>query len=139
MRIAYRRNKTLRPLFTKQKTKIDKMETNNVVYEVTCIGSESEMCNKVYVGTSKRKLGIRISEHKRDIKKGKETTALAQHAKDTSHQMDFENVKILDKEQKTNKRYTLESLRIQQRIKNSINTKEDKDNIKLQYSIALNC
>ena len=57
--------------------------------------------------------------------------------KETGHKIDFKGVKILDREKRANKRYTLESLRIQQRIKKSINTKEDKDNTKLQYSIAI--
>lgn len=135
--IAYTSNKTLRHLFTREKPKIDKMKADNVVYEITCQGNESEMCNKVYIGTTKRMLGTRIAEHKSDVNKGKKTTALAQHVQETGHKPDFNGVKIVDREKKVNKRFTLESLRIQQRIKKAINTKEDKDNIKLQYSIAI--
>lgn len=136
--IAHRSNKTLRQLFTRKRTKVDKLEVDNVVYEITCQGNENELCNKVYIGTTKRKLGTRIVEHETDINKEKETTALAQHAKETKHKIDFKGVRILDREKKVNKRYTLESLRIQQRIRKSINTKEDKDNAKLQYSVAIN-
>lgn len=135
--VAYKSNNTLRHLFTNKKTKLDKLSINNVVYEVTCVGNERDQCNKVYVGTTKRTLGTRLAEHEADIKKGKETTALAQHIKESGHKVDFKNAKILDKEKLTNKRFTLESLRIQQRLSKALNTKEDKDQTKLQYSSAI--
>ncbi|XP_065370896.1 uncharacterized protein LOC135963045 [Calliphora vicina] len=135
--IAYKSNMTLRHLFTNNKTKIDKLKSDNVVYEIKCDGNERERCNLVYIGTTKRMLGTRVNEHKTDIEKGKITTALSLHVKECNHKMDFDNIKILDREQKENKRYTLESLRIQQKIHNTMNTKEDKDNTKLQYSAAI--
>lgn len=136
--VAHKSNITLRHLFTKKKTKIDKLKTDNVVYELTCVGNERDQCNKVYVGTTKRMLNTRILEHEADIKKGKETTALAQHIKESGHTVDFKSVKILDKERVENKRYTLETLRIQERISKVLNTKDDKDQTKLQYSVAIN-
>ncbi|XP_065368892.1 uncharacterized protein LOC135961324 [Calliphora vicina] len=135
--IAYKSNMTLRHLFTNNKTKIDKLKSDNVVYEIKCDGNERERCNLVYIGTTKRMLGTRVNEHKTDIEKGKITTALSLQVKECNHKMDFDNIKILDREQKENKRYTLESLRIQQKIHNTMNTKEDKDNTKLQYSAAI--
>lgn len=135
--IAHRSNVTLRHLFTNKKTKINTTKMDNVVYEIKCGGKEGETCNKLYIGTTKRMLGVRLAEHEADIRKGKETTALAQHIKDSGHKANFENVKILDKEKNEQKRFTIESLRIQEKIKNTLNTKEDQDQIKLQYSIAL--
>ncbi|XP_073824918.1 uncharacterized protein [Musca autumnalis] len=134
--IAYKSNYTLQKLFTKR-NRTDKLKQCNVVYEITCYGKEGEPCNKVYVGTTKRMLSTRINEHEADVRKGKESTALSQHMKECGHNANFSNVKILDREQRENKRYTLESLRIQERIHKSINTKEDKDNTKLQYSVAI--
>ncbi|XP_075150598.1 uncharacterized protein LOC142224698 [Haematobia irritans] len=136
---AYRSNETLSRIFTKSttKNKTDKLKLNNVVYEITCDGNKQEQCNKKYVGTTKRALGTRLAEHEADIRKEKETTALAQHIKESGHKANFKTVRILDREKIENKRYTLESLRIQQRLQISINTKEDKDNTKLQYSIAI--
>ncbi|XP_061389122.1 uncharacterized protein LOC133324293 [Musca vetustissima] len=135
--LAHRSNSTLQTIFKRTKQKADKQKENNVVYEVICEGSKTEKCGKVYVGTTKRMLGVRMKEHQNDINKGTEKTALSQHIKETGHTADFKNVRILDKAKNENKRYTLESLRIQQRIDRSINTKEDKDNTKLQYSIAI--
>lgn len=132
--IAHKSNKTTRHLFNKNKSKLDKLKQNNVVYEIKCNGNEKERCDLVYIGTTKRILGKRIKEHRTDVMKGKEATALCLHAKECNHNMDFENIKILDKEKNENKRYTLESLRIQQKLERTMNTKEDKDNTKLQYS-----
>lgn len=135
--IAHKSNQTMQEIFKRTKTKEDKQKQHNVVYEITCKGNEKEKCGKVYVGTTKRMLGVRIGEHQNDINKGLAKTALSQHTTESGHTADLTNVKILDRENKENKRYTLESLRIQQRIARSINTKEDKDNTKLQYSIAI--
>lgn len=135
--ITHKSNKTTRELYTNNKTKTEKLKTNNIVYEIKCRGNEREQCNLVYIGTTKRMLGVRANEHKNDIKKGKDSTALSQHAIKCKHVMDFDNIKILDKEKRTNKRYTLESLRIQQKIHTTMNTKEDKDSTKLQYSAAI--
>lgn len=135
--IAYKSNKTLRHIFTSNRKKADKLMMDNVVYEIKCAGNEREKCDMVYIGTTKRMLGTRIKEHKSDVKNNKETTGLAQHVKDNKHNMNFDDVKILNREESENKRFTIESLRIQQKINTTMNKKEDKDNTKLQYSIAI--
>ena len=56
---------------------------------------------------------------------------------DTNHIDDYENAKIIDKERLERKRVTLESLRIQQRIQNTMNSKEDISNINFSYSITI--
>ncbi|XP_075157813.1 uncharacterized protein LOC142231078 [Haematobia irritans] len=134
---AHKPNKTLSTIFTQTKTKIEKTQQSNVVYEIKCIGNDEQPCNKYYVGTTKRSLATRVTEHEADIRKGRHTTALAQHCIELGHKADFESVKILDKERKENKRYTLESLRIQQRVQCAINRKEDKDNTNAAYTLAI--
>ncbi|XP_073831734.1 uncharacterized protein [Musca autumnalis] len=76
-----------------------------------------------------------MGEHKTDIEKQKETTALSQHALSKGHTPDFDNVIILDKERKEKKRLMIESLRIQQHIERTMNIKEDTDNISLNMAI----
>ena len=134
---AYKPNKTLNTVFTNTKSKIDKLQQNNLVYEIKCLGNNEQQCGKVYIGTTKRSLETRIKEHDTDIKKQKETTALAQHMIMHKHTADLAGVSILDKERRSNTRYTIESLRIQQKIVNTINYKEDTDNINHIYSFAL--
>ena len=89
---------------------------NNVVYEIKCLGSAEQQCGRIYIGTTKRSLEIRIKENEADIKKQKETTALAQHIKEHKHTADLSSVNILDKERKSS---TIESLNIQQKIDNT--------------------
>lgn len=137
IKLAYKANTTINTLFTQTKTKIEKSEQSNLVYEITCLGKTGEECGKVYVGTTKRSLGTRISEHETDIRKDKITTALATHCFEEKHTPDLTNVKILDKEKRTNKRYTLESLRIQEKATNALNTKDDKNNTNAIYTIAI--
>ncbi|XP_055909861.1 uncharacterized protein LOC129944452 [Eupeodes corollae] len=134
---SHKSNLTLKSIFTNTKSKIQKQQQHNVVYEIECNGKENEQCDLVYIGQTKRNLGIRLTEHEADIRKNKETTGLAQHITETGHSVNFEGVKILDKEKKLNTRLTLESLRIQQKIKRTMNTKEDTDNIKQSYAVAL--
>ncbi|XP_036347777.1 uncharacterized protein LOC118757146 [Rhagoletis pomonella] len=137
IRLAYRTNYTLSSIFTQTKTPIKPHQQNNVVYEITCKGSENENCNKVYIGTTKRALGVRLSEHEADINKKKNSTALAQHVLTSGHTADLANVKILDKEKRERTRYTIESLRILQKREKTINKKEDTDDIAAAYMLCL--
>lgn len=134
---AYKSNATLRNIFTNTKAPIEKNQQHNVVYEVCCGGTEGEKCNLTYIGTTKRQLGIRMTEHKADIKKKKPSTGLSQHIIDSGHIPNFDDVRVLDKEKRMTTRYTLESLRIQQKIRRTMNTQEDRDNTIVSYALAI--
>ena len=137
IKLAHKPNHTLNTLFTKTKTRIDKLQQSNVVYEITCKGNTSEDCKQVYIGTTKRSLDKRMTEHKADIKNKRTSTALSQHILEHNHTADFDSIKILEIEKHTNRRFTLESLHIQQKLDTVINTKEDKDKINNHYHLAL--
>ncbi|XP_017467204.1 PREDICTED: uncharacterized protein LOC108359743 [Rhagoletis zephyria] len=134
---AHKPHNTIRNIYTKSKGKINNEQLHNVVYEISCKGNEGESCNKIYIGTTKRALGTRINEHKLDAKNKKNTTALAQHLATNNHTADFANARILDVENRTRKRMTLEGLRIQQNICKAMNYKEDVDNISCAYATAI--
>lgn len=134
---AYKPNMSLSTLFTKLKAPIKKQQENNVVYEIKCNGNKNNKCNMIYIGTTKRSLETRLKEHKNDTEKRKQSTALAQHMLEMNHTADFDNVKILDKENNEKKRYTIESLRIQQKKERTMNLKEDTDNISANYRVAI--
>ncbi|XP_017492546.1 PREDICTED: uncharacterized protein LOC108380662 [Rhagoletis zephyria] len=129
IKLAYRTNSTLSSIFTPIKLH----QQNNEVYEIPCIGKENEDCNKVYIGTTKRALGVRLSEHEADIKEKKNSTALAQHVLTSGHTADLANVRILDKEKRERVRYPIESLRILQKREKTINQKEDTEDIAAAY------
>lgn len=137
IKIAHKPNNTLKNIFSKTKTPIHKNLQHNVVYEIPCNGNSDETCGQIYIGTTKRSLETRMTEHKADIRNRRMSTALSQHMMENNHTPDIENVRIIDKENNTNKRYTLESLRIQQKQNISMNTKEDKDKTNYHYYITL--
>ncbi|XP_075158034.1 uncharacterized protein LOC142231304 [Haematobia irritans] len=134
---AYKPNSTLSCIFSKVKSPIDKQQQSNVVYEIPCRGNNNEPCDLLYIGTTKRNLHTRVNEHRMDIEKKKESTALSQHILRHGHTADFENVRILERENKERKRLTLESLRIQQNIDRTMNVKEDTDNLSVSYRVAI--
>lgn len=134
---AYKPNRTLSAIFSNTKHPIEKQQQCNVVYEIACKGDGNESCDRVYIGTTKRMLQTRMNEHKIDIEKKKEKTALSQHIANTGHTADFDDVRILDRERKEKKRLTIESLRIQQKIERTMNVKEDTDNISSSYSVVI--
>ena len=62
------------------KDALEKSEQSGIVYEIGCRG-----CDSVYIGQSKRKLNVRVNEHKRDVKNKDKKSALANHVIDTKH------------------------------------------------------
>lgn len=122
--LAYKSNCTLSTIYTKTKCPVDVHQQNNVIYEITCKGKEKDECGKVYIGTTKRPLGVRLGEHEADVRKQKTSTALAQHIISSGHSADFANAKIIDREKREATRYTLESLRIMEKREKTINKKK---------------
>ena len=142
-KITYKAQNTLRKLFANTKAKIDTMDKANLIYQIGCNGNEEETCDKIYVGTTKNKLKTRISGHKTDIKyKDKfssQKTALTAHCAERGHVPNFEKVKILQTEERYNKRYTLEMLHIiNVPLSKRMNFKSDTDNCAQSYRHIIN-
>ncbi|XP_055912316.1 uncharacterized protein LOC129946222 [Eupeodes corollae] len=95
VRLAFKSNQTIRHLFTKLKTKIDRDKRTDVIYKINCKGKPDETCNLCYIGTTKQFLRQRLSNHKSDIKNNNlAKTALAAHSIDKGHSPDFDCVKL---------------------------------------------
>ena len=63
-----------------------------------------------YVGETGRKLGVRLSEHERDVRLGNNPRSnVFQHVRDNGHSMDIDATKILYHASHTGKRMFLES------------------------------
>ena len=86
-------------IFTKLKIATPIEQQSNVIYKVSCID-----CESTYIGQTKNYLKDRIASHIRSIQKGSHETALSQHSINKLHKFNFQNVKILDYEQKTTSR-----------------------------------
>ena len=88
-------------MFSKTKDKIEKSEISNVVYEIPCTGNANEDCSMVYGGTTKNIVKTRMAGHRSDIKYKyikTQKTALTSHCSKFHHNPNFDNVKILNKE-----------------------------------------
>lgn len=114
--LALRTSNTVNNFFSKTKSRIKKEDKSNLVYKIRCNGDKSNVCQKVYVGTTKTKLKTRLSGHKSDVKAidrpMEQKTALAAHCTLTGHVPNFNDVDILTQENNYRRRYTLEMLHI---------------------------
>jgi hypothetical protein len=77
-------------MYRKTKSRLKYEDKSGVIYQLNCIGDQGlgQSCNKVYTKETKRKLSVRIREHKRDdINKEKpgNKTARIQHSKYAKH------------------------------------------------------
>ncbi|XP_075163350.1 uncharacterized protein LOC142235985 [Haematobia irritans] len=116
IQLAFRTHNTMDQFYGKTKSKVKKEDKSNLVYQIKCNGDGSDICQKVYVGTTGTKLMTRISSHKsyhkaRD-KPLDQKTALATHCTQTGHSPNFDDVDVLVQESNPFRRYTLEMLYI---------------------------
>ncbi|KYN21629.1 hypothetical protein ALC57_06005 [Trachymyrmex cornetzi] len=111
LNIAYKSINSLNKFIKTGKDKLDKMDNNNVIYRINCCN-----CNSSYVGQTKRKLKIMIKEHKADIRKSNNHSVVSYHQLQYDHQIDWENIKILDSECSFYKRSILEMIHIKKQV-----------------------
>jgi len=79
----------LEEIIKAQKDLLPNYSKKNVVYKISC--------DATYVGQTKRKLNIRISEHRNQFnRKSTNTTVITEHRLRHNHDFDWLNVKILD-------------------------------------------
>ena len=96
---AYTSNKNLRDLLSSTKSRQPALHTSNVIYQIPC-----KDCSATYCGQTSRPLHKRISEHERYTRPAyshatdlQQSSALAQHAHASGHQIDFSSAVILAK------------------------------------------
>ena len=128
---SVRPNSTLRQLLVHPKDKLEALENGEIVYRIPC-----KMCNKSYIGETGRQLKTRIDEHKKDVNsissqtftrnKRKESqstihkSAITDHVATSNHIIDWEGVKIVDKESNRRRRHVREAIWIR-RTEGAIN------------------
>src|SRR3978361_810110 len=104
-------------LFTKLKDKTPIDLQNNVVYRIPC-----DNCQQIYIGQTKRNLQSRLISHKSDCNRKILNCDLADHMVKNKHQPDYDNVKVLHKENNLSRRLILEMVEINEEV-NSMNKK----------------
>ena len=108
IRTYFKLHKTFKNLLTRVKDPVAPEEKAGVVYRVPC-GD----CPATYVGQTGRTLMHRLKEHKRALTTANSmTSALAEHAMDTGHDIDWSDAQIIDASSLLQQRCTLESWHI---------------------------
>jgi hypothetical protein len=87
-KIVYKKGKNLKSLLSNNKTK-NTLEKNNVVYNISC-----NDCDVVYAANTERKLETRVNEDKNALTKSYIPSHVVDHAKQTSHNINWDETKI---------------------------------------------
>ena len=114
---------TLRRLLVHPKDKIEDEKKCGLVYKIPC-----HNCHQVYIGETGRTLGVRIKEHRTEsdsksapIKTRRRSTtdtesdlksAVAEHARDHNHVIDWDSVKILERKTERSMRLVREACQV---------------------------
>ena len=93
---------TLRQQLVHPKDPTPKDKKSGVVYQIKC-----KTCNRLYIGETARSLKTRMDEHKKTA-----SSAIREHQTNTGHAIDWENAKIIGREDHWLKRKIKEAIAI---------------------------
>jgi len=135
-KFVYYNNKNVYRLFSKVKDKDDISQQSNIVYKINC-----NNCNTCYIGQTKQYFKDRLRQHKNDcnitnINKVNKTALATHHFKEENHNFDFDNARIVDRENNWLKRNISEMIQIELNT-NNINFKTDTQNLNPHYKNLL--
>lgn len=101
-------HQTLRNVLSRPKDPVEKKHQTGVVYSIPCLD-----CDVKYVGETKRSLKTREKEHMAALRlHHPQKSALAEHALNTGHSIDWTNISIIHKETRWHQRKWLEAIEI---------------------------
>lgn len=131
VKLAFYNTKVVNSIFTRLKHPTPKLMLSNLIYRVPCAG-----CSKCYVGQTRQYLKKRLYQHEYDCRlinyNKEEKTALASHHFATSHNFDFSEVQILDREGQYFKRNVSEMIYIT--LNDTVNCRADTMGLSVQYN-----
>ena len=112
----FKSHNTFRRRLVHPKDKVPQQTRSGIIYQVTCAD-----CPHCYIGETGRTLNERLKEHKRALRLNNPShSAIAEHAYNTGHNIEWDNATIIDFESNIWKRKVKESLWIN-RIKPTLN------------------
>ena len=88
---------------------------SGVVYQIPC-----KQCDKSYIGQTGRQLGERVKEH-RSLAPSRIPSAIAEHSVEYNHRIDWEGMRVLEKERRNFPRLVKEALQIRREGKATMN------------------
>ena len=104
VRTVFKSSNTLRSILIKTKPDNSEQNSKNCIYSIPC------ECGKQYIGETSRPLNVRKNEHQNYLRKNEiEKSQICVHAFETGHTINWNNTKILTKEQDNKKRKIKES------------------------------
>ncbi|XP_062714059.1 uncharacterized protein LOC134290861 [Aedes albopictus] len=96
LHVVHKSDKTLRDLLCNLKDKVPPDEQSGI-YEIPC-----KDCPAVYIGQTRRKVKVRLKEHKNAVQSSKATeSSVAAHTVDSQHEIDWNNAKLVKSVRKT--------------------------------------
>jgi len=127
--------KTLRNILVHPKDKEETEQTSECVYKVPCAS-----CEKIYVGETGRKLGVRLQEHRTEVEsKTKRAftrsqrsstsaefnrSALTDHAVQENHVINWADASVIDRESDRSVRWIKEAIHIRKEGQRAMNREE---------------
>ena len=114
--VAFKPIHKLKHFFPLPKDKVDPSQRKGIVYKINC-----DDCNRPYIGQSGNCVNTRVEQHRAAFRLiNPSRSAVAQHALEEGHRIDWSNVEILAKETNYTKRLFLESW-FSKKFDNSLN------------------
>ena len=109
--VSFKPFNKLRSIFGRQKDPIEPDQVLGVVYEVPCSD-----CDRTYIGQTGNSLRTRLNQHRAAFRLAqKEKSALAEHAIDNDHRIDWAQAKILSRQDRWHRRLFEEAFATNQR------------------------
>ncbi|KAK4887865.1 hypothetical protein RN001_004136 [Aquatica leii] len=121
--------KKINQILPNPKTKID-LESQGV-YKIPC-----KDCDGCYVGQTNRRVNIKREEHRNAVIKQESTSSLAEHVRKTSHEINFDETKVIANVEHKTKRIIREAVEIE-KLPNSLNTRDDTQRLPTVWKPAL--
>ena len=106
---SFKPHSTLRKQLVSPKDPTPADKKSGVVYEIHCTN-----CPDIYIGHTGRQLGERLKEHK-SLAPSRKLSAVAEHFSTTGHIIDWENTKVLDREDREYLRQVREAIYIKKK------------------------
>ena len=100
-------------ILSEVKGRLDMLDVKGVVYSIPCAD-----CPATYIGETGITLKVRMTEHKRAVKSKDLLNGIAKHVLETAHNLNWQEARILARENFWGKRRVLEALEIRQKRPN---------------------
>jgi len=133
LKLAYHSLNKLEKFIKVQKDPLSNLQKKNVVYKIYC-----NDCDASYLGQTGRLLKTRVAEHRNHLRRNAPSVSvITNYVVHHNHEIDWNNVKVLNVEKYYHKRLVSEMLHIK-RQRNGLNLQTDTDCLDRGYTSIFN-